>query len=204
MKGGIYRSGLGEVSVTHESARQIAAVALVGRALILRPGNVRIRIGARGRRHAGGGRPRKGARTRRPTGRPRGRKRNNFLHFGPLRQLAAVTLAGRGARAQNSKLARPGGTGVTRYSASGGGRNTTSCLAESATTSGGFCSFMPWIAQNRSYSLRVGVTQNRHLIGCSDLLNRPCGMVIGRRIRSPAVATKSCPSITASMRPSNM
>ena len=34
--------------------------------------------------------------------------------------------------------------------ASGGGRNTISCLAESATTSGGFCSFMPWIAQNRS------------------------------------------------------
>src|SRR4051812_30565292 len=59
-----------------------------------------------------------------------------------------------------------------RYS-SGGGKNTISCLAESATTSGGFCSFMPWIAQNRSYSLRVGVTQNRHLIGCSDLLNRP-------------------------------
>ena len=36
------------------------------------------------------------------------------------------------------------------HHASGGGRNTTSCLAESATTSGGFCSFMPWIAQNRS------------------------------------------------------
>ncbi len=34
--------------------------------------------------------------------------------------------------------------------ASGGGRNTISCLAESATTSGGFCSFMLWIAQNRS------------------------------------------------------
>jgi hypothetical protein len=32
----------------------------------------------------------------------------------------------------------------------GGGRNMTSCLAESATTSGGFCSFIEWIAQNRS------------------------------------------------------
>src|SRR5919198_878898 len=32
----------------------------------------------------------------------------------------------------------------------GGGRNTTSCLAASATTSSGFCSFMLWIAQNRS------------------------------------------------------
>ncbi len=64
-------------------------------------------------------------------------------------------------------------SGKEPYSASGGGRNTTSCLADRATTSGGFCSFMPWIAQNRSYSLRVGVTQNRHLIGCSDLLNNP-------------------------------
>ena len=34
--------------------------------------------------------------------------------------------------------------------AGGGGRNTTSWLAESATTSSGVCSFMPWIAQNRS------------------------------------------------------
>jgi hypothetical protein len=33
---------------------------------------------------------------------------------------------------------------------SGGGRNTTSCLAERATTSSGFCSFMLWIAQNKS------------------------------------------------------
>ena len=32
----------------------------------------------------------------------------------------------------------------------GGGRNMTSCLAESATTSGGVCSFMLWMAQNRS------------------------------------------------------
>src|SRR5262249_60028359 len=36
------------------------------------------------------------------------------------------------------------------YVPAGGGRNTTSCLAASATTSSGFCSFMLWIAQNRS------------------------------------------------------
>ena len=30
----------------------------------------------------------------------------------------------------------------SRYAPGGGGRNTTSCFAESATTSGGFCSFM--------------------------------------------------------------
>ena len=32
----------------------------------------------------------------------------------------------------------------------GGGRKLISCLAASATTSGGFCSFIEWIAQNRS------------------------------------------------------
>jgi hypothetical protein len=32
----------------------------------------------------------------------------------------------------------------------GGGRKMISCLAAIATTSGGFCSFMLWIAQNRS------------------------------------------------------
>ena len=37
-------------------------------------------------------------------------------------------------------------TGV-RSHAPGGGRNITSCLADSATTCSGFCSFMLWIAQ---------------------------------------------------------
>jgi hypothetical protein len=47
-------------------------------------------------------------------------------------------------------------TGVSRNHegerdhAGGGGRNMTSCLAESATTSSGFCSFMEWMPQNRS------------------------------------------------------
>ena len=50
--------------------------------------------------------------------------------------------------------ARPGDrlilatTSSRRYA--GGGRNTTSYLAASATTYSGFCSFMLWIAQNRS------------------------------------------------------
>src|SRR5713226_4327716 len=34
-----------------------------------------------------------------------------------------------------------------RYYCPGGGRNMTSCFADSATTSGGDCSFMLWIAQ---------------------------------------------------------
>ena len=42
-----------------------------------------------------------------------------------------------------------GSRAYPRY-AGGGGRNETSCLAASATTSSGFCSFMLWIAQNRS------------------------------------------------------
>ena len=32
----------------------------------------------------------------------------------------------------------------------GGGRKITSCFAESAITSGGDCSFILWMAQNRS------------------------------------------------------
>ena len=48
---------------------------------------------------------------------------------------------------------RPGRDGTVSYLLShysGGGRNMTSCFADSATTSGGDCSFMLWIAQNRS------------------------------------------------------
>jgi hypothetical protein len=56
---------------------------------------------------------------------------------------------------------------------SGGGRNMTSCLADSATTSGGVCSFMLWMAQNRSYNLRVGVTQKKHFTVWSVLLKMP-------------------------------
>ena len=36
------------------------------------------------------------------------------------------------------------------FASSGGGRKSTSCLADSATTSAGVCSGMLWIAQNRS------------------------------------------------------
>src|SRR5262245_60290935 len=61
----------------------------------------------------------------------------NLVIWYPMRQ----NVAGDVSRAGETRKA---------YSASGGGRNTTSCLAESATTSGGFCSFMPWMAQNRS------------------------------------------------------
>ena len=42
------------------------------------------------------------------------------------------------------------GAGLENNYSGGGGRNMTSCLAESATTSGGVCSFMLWMAQNRS------------------------------------------------------
>jgi len=57
-----------------------------------------------------------------------------------------------GRMSQGTVAGRRAGTrpAAALISYSGGGRNTTSCLAESATTSGGFCSFMPWIAQNRS------------------------------------------------------
>ena len=48
----------------------------------------------------------------------------------PLRQVVGI---GAGQRA------KPG----TNDTHSGGGRKMTSCLAERATTSGGFCSFMP-------------------------------------------------------------
>src|SRR5262249_33662859 len=88
--------------------------------------------------------------------------------------------------------------------AGGGGRNTTSCLADSATTSFGVCSAMLWIAQNKSYRRRVGETQKKHFTGWSDLLKMPWAIPIGSRIRSPAVAAKSLPSSTRSKRPSNM
>src|SRR4029077_2430357 len=37
-----------------------------------------------------------------------------------------------------------GGVAPAPYAPGGGGRNTTSCLADSATTSGGLCSFIEW------------------------------------------------------------
>ena len=68
-----------------------------------------------------------------------------------LRRDIAVTLARQNAPViDNSQSALFVCDEMQRCHASGGGRNTTSCLAESATTSGGFCSFMPWIAQNKS------------------------------------------------------
>jgi hypothetical protein len=39
---------------------------------------------------------------------------------------------------------------MSRAHAGGGGKNITSCRAESATTSSGRCSFIEWIAQKRS------------------------------------------------------
>ena len=46
---------------------------------------------------------------------------------------------------QQSRPERP-----RNHAPGGGGRNITSCLAASATTSSGFCSFIEWMAQNKS------------------------------------------------------
>ena len=78
------------------------------------------------------------------------------------------------------------------------------CSAASATTSSGFCSFMLWMLQNRSYSRRVGDTQNSVFAVWPDLLKMPCGMPIGSRTRSPGVAEVSAPASMKSSFPSRM
>jgi hypothetical protein len=75
----------------------------------------------------------------------------NFNILEALRPDIAVTLAWRNAQAIDNPRCPLFACGARQKGhASCGGRNTTSCLAESATTSGGLCSFMPWIAQNKS------------------------------------------------------
>ena len=136
---GIYRAaGAKFQPVSSVGARVRAAVALVGHALELRPrhaGWYDNRRPARRRRPA----PARTATTRSPTG-PRPRRKAQALW-------SFANPCGRTSQGHPSRSRLPG---KPPYSASGGGRNTISCLAESATTSGGFCSFMPWIAQNRS------------------------------------------------------
>ena len=86
----------------------------------------------------------------------------------------------------------------------GGGRKWMLCSAASATTASGVCSFMLWIAQNRSYNRRVGDTQNSVLAVRPDLLKMPCGLPAGSRTRSPGVPCVSAPSRKKSSWPSRM
>ena len=90
------------------------------------------------------------------------------------------------------------------YAPGGGGRKWMLCSAASATTASGVCSFMLWMPQNRSYSRRVGETQNSTFDVRPDLLKMPCGLPIGRRTRSPGVACVSAPSRKKSSWPSRM
>ena len=76
-------------------------------------------------------------------------------------KFSSVVPARAGTTAENGGDAAPHAPG-------GGGRNVTSWRAESATTSFGFWSFIEWIAQNRSYSRRVGDTQKKHFTVWSD------------------------------------
>ena len=75
--------------------------------------------------------------------------KNDGLYASPMKHEGERQAAD--ARARNEHFHRSfSPSGALSPCVSGGGRKSTSCLAERATTSAGVCSGMLWMAQNRS------------------------------------------------------